>query len=271
MSHGMAAHQDCWIAANSESWLEVDLGADCAVSHISTMGRFPPLMEWPKECPAYTVVNEEHVGWENWTTRYEVSIRSEGGRSWTNIGVFRGNTDMTSEIVHDLSSVLQSRCVIRCRFLRFRPVSFRGKPALRVGVYGVRKQLQSRSETLEQLVTYKFPVLLPNRNMRKVQRDFRSSRKFSPDCYGKHGCDWPSQRRRAILRRSARWEETCVDNDASDHGESSDEPVARSLPLLHEWLPSLHTPCVVNTPSGMSWELISAEGSSIAGSEWEMC
>lgn len=276
VSHGMpgnpfAAHMDCWIATNREAWLEVDLGADCCISHISTMGRFPPMMSWPKNQRQFDVVNEDHSGWENWTTRYEVSVRAESGRSWMNLGAFRGNADMTSEVVHDLSVVLQSKCAIRCRFLRFRPLGFRGKPALRVGVYGAHSQIQGCADVPEQLVTYKFPVMLARRNMRKVQRDFVSRRSYSPDYYGKYGSDFPSQRRRAALRRSVKREQLREEVDVSDDDSQSGEPAARSLPLLHEWLPPLPNSCVARSPSSASWELVSADVSSVVSSEWEMC
>lgn len=278
VSHGMprnlfGAHQDCWIAGSSESWLEVDLGADCIVSHISTMGRFPPMICWPRDHSQirYEVVNDEHSGWQNWTTRYEVSIRADGGRSWIDLGEFRGNVDMTSEVVHDLGLALQSKSVIRCRFLRFRPLTFRGKPALRVGVYGTRKQIHCQPGVSDELVSYKFPVRLPDRNVRKVQRDFVSRRRNSPDWYGKHGRDWPSQRRRAALRRSVIWEETCDQVDVSDDDGQDEETCSRSLPVLHEWLPALSSSSIVRLPSSSSWELVSADSLSNSSAEWELC
>merc|ERR1712217_753923 len=107
---------------------------------------------------------------------------------------FRGNVDMTSEVVHDLSVALQSKSLVHCRFLRFRPLGFRGKPALRVGVYGEHSRIACCADVPEQLVTYKFPVMMPGRNRRKVQRDFVSRRSYSPDYYGKYGGDYPIKR-----------------------------------------------------------------------------
>ena len=68
-----------------------------------------------------------------WVSRYEVSIRAEGGRAWRSLGAFRGNGDATGEVAHSLH---QYKGGVVARFVRFRPLEAVGGGAMRVGVYG---------------------------------------------------------------------------------------------------------------------------------------
>ncbi|CAK0814550.1 unnamed protein product [Prorocentrum cordatum] len=110
------------------------------------MGRFPPVKQYPEphvwerwlqERPELgrggwerrefakrhraSVVNPDGRGWQQWVTRYELHARTEGGKAWTVIGTFEGNSDMTSEVAHDLREACRSPDGLRCRFLRFLP------------------------------------------------------------------------------------------------------------------------------------------------------
>lgn len=67
--------------------------------------------------------------WLQWVSRYEVHYRTDGGRQWHSLGVYKGNQDATSEVAHDVGGV-------RARYLRITPLEVEGLGALRVGVYG---------------------------------------------------------------------------------------------------------------------------------------
>jgi len=220
---------DCWIQDGPESFLEVDLGADCSVTHVSTAGRFPPTIKYP--CPelqkqwsletgkdvssynreAWVVVRPEAPGWEEWVTRYELRARSQGGRTWETIATLKGNADMTTEVAHDLRQVCHNPDGLQCRFLRFVPLSFHGKAALRIGVYGLaleKEPTEVKPPKEDGLVRYLVPVPLTNRNRRRHERDFVSRRNYSPDYYGKYGEDHEistrrKQRQRETLRQAA--------------------------------------------------------------------
>jgi len=82
------------------------------------------------------VVVEESVDFDNWVTSYELSCRLASGRDWIAIGELKGNDDMTTEVAHEMARILKSG--LQCRYLRFRPLTYHRRPAMRVGVYGER-------------------------------------------------------------------------------------------------------------------------------------
>ncbi|KAG8459863.1 hypothetical protein KFE25_014426 [Diacronema lutheri] len=133
---------------------EVDLGAACVVTHVSTRGRFPVVRLFPTSQalrawdptgnspwtqlppPLRGLVLPVAAPSEQWTSRYRVLARADGGRAWVSLGVFAGNVDGTSEVAHAVS---HGREPVRARFVRFEPLAWHGDaPALRVGVYGRR-------------------------------------------------------------------------------------------------------------------------------------
>jgi len=222
---GSSMHLDCWIQDGPESYLEVDLGADCAVTHVSTAGRFPRvdtyptaklLAQWGAEGSsgaglgrgrAWPVAAPEAWCWEQWVTRYELQARLEGGRAWTPIETLRGNADMTTEVAHDLREVCHASEGLKCRYLRFIPRGSHGKPALRVGVYGTclgAPAGRQDSQAEDARVRYRVPFPLPGRNRRRTQREFKSGRNHSPEYYGKYGADYEISTRRKLRAREAR-------------------------------------------------------------------
>eukprot|EP00307_Rebecca_sp_RCC1486_P006489 CAMPEP_0119420614 /NCGR_PEP_ID=MMETSP1335-20130426/23928_1 /TAXON_ID=259385 /ORGANISM="Chrysoculter rhomboideus, Strain RCC1486" /LENGTH=715 /DNA_ID=CAMNT_0007445981 /DNA_START=165 /DNA_END=2312 /DNA_ORIENTATION=- len=129
-------------------WLQVDLGAECLVTAVGTRGRFPITCAYPDSATAremgllqhqrYTKITVATPSGE-WTTRYSLSARSAGGRGWLFVGVFEANRNETTEAFVDLSVLSGGRATggIVARYLRFEPLEFHGRPALRVGVYGL--------------------------------------------------------------------------------------------------------------------------------------
>ncbi|CAE8627395.1 unnamed protein product, partial [Polarella glacialis] len=89
----------CWMQDVPHSFLEVDLGDNCNVTHVSTLGRFPELGQYPETalrcseawkselkddsaCKAqtWTVVLPAKGGWQQWVTKYELQARLAGGK-----------------------------------------------------------------------------------------------------------------------------------------------------------------------------------------------
>jgi len=115
--------------------LEIDLGVTCSVMFISTQGRFPPISHTDKGT-GMRVIHEGSPYFMNWVEKYELSYRANSGRAWITLGEFKGNRDMTTEVAHDVSQLVSGG--LECRYLRFRPLTYHGRPAMRVGVYGQR-------------------------------------------------------------------------------------------------------------------------------------
>lgn len=151
--------RNCWVAPTGDSehvpdaYLEVDLGASCRVTWVSTQGRFPPILKTLDT--GVRVVRETSQEFMNWVTSYELSCRAASGKQWIALGEFRGNADMTAEVAHELGEVVKQP--VECRYLRFRPLTYHGLPAMRVGVYGVRLDAPAKEEepsTDENLIQY---------------------------------------------------------------------------------------------------------------------
>lgn len=129
----------CFVSPMSEhepkkNALEVDLGADCRVTFVSTQGQFPMIKRTIRETGLRIVRDELSC---NWVTKYELSYRQNHGHEWIVAGAsFEGNRDMLTEVAHKLDG--PDGKGILCRYLRVLPLAFHGKPAMRVGVYGVR-------------------------------------------------------------------------------------------------------------------------------------
>jgi len=272
---------NCWIQDAPESFLEVDLGANCDVTYVSTLGRFPPVSNYPdyelmhsdfwhRESSAdsactgkhWPVVEVGRPGWGQWVTKYELHARLDGGKSWTTVGVLKGNSDMISEVAHDLRELCHNSAGLKCRYLRFLPQGYHGKPALRIGVYGIhaeKKEVLSAKQKEEERVKYLIPVPLTNRNRHRRQRDCRR-RNGSPDYRGKYGADWQISRRRKKLAEATRVEtkevaggQRCVlkrqdsaayDSDAEAHeGDMEEETDRRKAePLEVPQAPPAHRP-----------------------------
>ena len=79
--------------------------------------------------------------WLQWVSRYMVEARADGGRSWLPLGAFKGNTNATDEVAHDLGG-------LRARYVRITPLDVEGGGALRVGLYGLGAAEVARGESL---------------------------------------------------------------------------------------------------------------------------
>ena len=79
--------------------------------------------------------------WLQWVSRYMVEARADGGRSWVPLGAFKGNTNATDEVAHDLGG-------LRARYVRITPLDVEGGGALRVGLYGLGAAEAARGESL---------------------------------------------------------------------------------------------------------------------------
>mmetsp|Transcript_66720 Transcript_66720/g.169090 ORF Transcript_66720/g.169090 Transcript_66720/m.169090 type:complete len:500 (-) Transcript_66720:266-1765(-) len=150
------------IARSDTCLLEVDLGANCQVTFISTQGRFPPIQGTDKETGS-RIVQEGHPAYNNWVLSYELSCRAASGRHWVSLGEFKGNSDMNTEVAHEMA-------VLTCRYLRFRPLQYNGQPAMRVGVYGKRLDMEGlrRRPESEEMVQYSIHRIKENVNTRRV-------------------------------------------------------------------------------------------------------
>merc|ERR550525_1688377 len=74
----------------------------------------------------------------NWVESYQVSYRTVSGHEWIPLGDFKGNSDMMTEVAHSISPLTPAGGPLECRYLRFRPLTYHRKAAMRVGVYGHR-------------------------------------------------------------------------------------------------------------------------------------
>mmetsp|Transcript_89501 Transcript_89501/g.286847 ORF Transcript_89501/g.286847 Transcript_89501/m.286847 type:complete len:585 (-) Transcript_89501:178-1932(-) len=209
---------DCWIQDGHESYLEVDLGGTCNVTYVSTAGRYPPTETYPSPAllglwetthgtrgsgETWKVVKPDVAGWQQWVTKYQLQARLDGGRTWDTIGTLKGNCDMTTEHAHDLRDFCHNPEGLKCRYLRFLPQGNNGKPAMRIGVYGVSldtRRGSAKKPEEEERIRYIIPVPLTNRNRRRHERDFVSRRNNSPDFHGKYGADYRIGTRRKQLK-----------------------------------------------------------------------
>lgn len=192
---------NCWCAPEGDGsackdYLEVDLGGACQVHFISTQGRFPPIAHTDKQT-GMRIVHEGAPTYMNWVKSYELSYRAVSGHEWISLGDMKGNGDMTTEVAHDLRSLLPARKEIR--YLRFRPLTYHRQPAMRIGVYGVRlgksgKDAKGPIEAAEDMVTFKVGHVKEGANLRQVARgacgmDCVKCSKYSGMCTRFYGDD----------------------------------------------------------------------------------
>lgn len=94
-----------------------------------------------ERCPSTRRQYTPGERWMQWVTRYTVHARVDGGRGWVQIGVFKGNTNATDEVAHDVRG-------LRARYLRITPLEVEGGGALRVGLYGLGVAAVANGERL---------------------------------------------------------------------------------------------------------------------------
>jgi len=161
----------CWCPEGDDpdAFLEVDLGATCQVTWVSTQGRFPPVAHTDEET-GMRAIREGTPLLRNWVTSYELSCRTDSGREWAVLGTFKGNSDMTTEVAHELERA--EKASLQCRYLRFRPLTYEGLPAMRVGVYGVRQagKIPPAPKDGDDVVEYSICRMKEEANLRRVPR-----------------------------------------------------------------------------------------------------
>ena len=153
--------------------LDIDLGMPCTISHFSTQGRHLPTRRYPHvyvdnspqgdglwhvedaayrmadapagsryQGPWWTVRSTKEHGVSphstsyheaQWVSRYELLWRAENGRKWHSLGIFRGNSDETTEVAHAFTTFKGG---LFARYLRVAPLECENGGAMRVGVYG---------------------------------------------------------------------------------------------------------------------------------------
>ncbi|XP_073227971.1 uncharacterized protein [Porites lutea] len=118
-SDGQLGGSNAWIPANNDNnaFLQIDLGSRYFVCAVATQGN-PDANDWTKTYKIKTSLDNV------WRTFY-----SEGGSEKT----FTGNGDRNSIVRNELSEPLAAK------FIRFYPVTFQGRKALRVEVYGSKQ------------------------------------------------------------------------------------------------------------------------------------
>lgn len=162
----------------ADDCLELDLGADVFVTNIATKGQCPELESFPQVedllrlgfSPSrhHFQYNPQHpqyrgpVWWclrhgrereeaQAWVARYRLLGRVEGGRTWVDLGIFKGNHDAHTPVIHDLTPFSPKGAPgIALRYLRFVPLSaaqhgFHNHKAMRVGIYGFAS-LQAKAD-----------------------------------------------------------------------------------------------------------------------------
>jgi len=178
----------CWCpgAADPGSFLEVDLGETCQVTWVSTQGRFPPIAKTDEET-GMRAIRDGTPLFRNWVTSYELSYRTESGREWAVLGTFKGNSDMTTEVAHELERA--EKASLQCRYLRFRPLTYEGLPAMRVGVYGVRQAGKSlpAPKDGDDVVEYSICRMKEATNLRRVPVTFSHCRYGCARCTKNRG------------------------------------------------------------------------------------
>ena len=145
---------------DDKDYMEIDLGVSpVSIVAISTKGRYPQGTHvCPGEAKMYCncrgpkvqylvesgskkfltpVQAKSHIG-QSFTTDYELLGRGHGGRTWINLGRFKGNSDPINENIQYINH--GGDTVSNIRYLRVRPLTTHRKncrKALSVGVYGI--------------------------------------------------------------------------------------------------------------------------------------
>lgn len=167
-------------ATSMRTFLEIDLGESQVITAVSTQGGHPPVRRYPHvtsltrsfqptippgHChveghlfkgeytgpfwnvldPDWNAAAEDKCRRESklrWVLSYELLWRSDRGKTWNSLGIFKGNDDTTTEKAHLLTGFH-----LRCRYLRFVPMECENGGAMRVAVYGNPKESPNARES----------------------------------------------------------------------------------------------------------------------------
>lgn len=152
-----------------------------------------------------------------WVSQYELLWRAENGRKWHSLGVFKGNTDETSEVVHTFTNVQGG---VVARYLRVVPLESTNGGAMRVGVYGeplvsgdggaarrtgTRARADGESELATTLVEYRItqPTERANRHLLRDSRSYYRARCRCSYCMGSDGKTGGRGRRKVDAQHAA--------------------------------------------------------------------
>lgn len=136
-----------------KSFLEIDLGRICNITHIGTLGGkpetvlFPPQKcrirrphrfsgkskIWKKPRNGFVHIVKDPSQYA-WTTDYIVHFKNPTTGQWMQYGeVFTGNNDVKNESIHEIE--------LKARHLRITPLSFHHKKEIQVIIYGTGASL----------------------------------------------------------------------------------------------------------------------------------
>uniref|UniRef100_A0A7S2LCP7 F5/8 type C domain-containing protein n=1 Tax=Zooxanthella nutricula TaxID=1333877 RepID=A0A7S2LCP7_9DINO len=228
----------------SDEPLEVDLGANCRVTWISTQGRFPEIAT-TLQCGVRVVT--DRVASYQWVTRYALSYRVDGGHDWICLAAgLQGNDDATTEVAHAVGGADG----VVCRYLRFKPLEWnRSSPGMRVGVYGERPGAEADKAGEERiddsLVRYSVYEVGGPINRRRVAGGTRAGGRLAAHCCMRKSCRClrkpPPPVRRRMLRigaaedlRDAHGPDPVVPSEAAEE-QDADEPVGPCRGTAAPW------------------------------------
>lgn len=136
----------------------LDMGKNMKVKYISTMGRPPKTRLYPlkgeDEHNSHLQKNPIRVFEsqpKEFVTKYALYGRMESG-SWVHVGNYAGNSDVVSEVVHNISNdMTDSFCP---RYLKIVPLSHFGAKSMRFMLYGDIADVAPLIEESSQYITY---------------------------------------------------------------------------------------------------------------------
>ena len=116
--------------------VEYDLGKNYLISHFSIMGKQHQSKLFPNydEKKIHHIRHNEHIKFVDEITpiyvkSFQLMIRRDKSKIWTNLGSFPGNSNRLVEVVHSLSSDIYGR------YIRIIPLAFQGEPSFQFAVY----------------------------------------------------------------------------------------------------------------------------------------
>jgi hypothetical protein len=116
--------------------IEYDLGKNYPISHVSIMGKQHQSNLFPNydERKLHRIKHGKSITFVDditplYVKSFELLIRRDKSKIWTNLGSFPGNTNRLVEIIHELTHGTFGR------YIRIVPLSFQGEPSFQFAVY----------------------------------------------------------------------------------------------------------------------------------------
>lgn len=197
--------RSCWTAGseNTSEYITLDLGREINVTHISTMGKPPPVSPFSVNNSFYNKCAPDYKGpmrpdqiyalcgkrneWDNvrrfiknydqhkeggWVTSYDLYGRKESGK-WIRIGNYRCNSDSYTEVIHDIRSDLNGEAF---RYLKINPIGFHNSISLSVDVFSLFDN--SESQKVIDCLNVIYTVKTPDRSLAKGRKSSKLVRKI---------------------------------------------------------------------------------------------